>query len=499
MASASNSGGGRRLASLFPWLVPQPRPEPESESEVTSVTPMVNILSSNPSSPATTHQKPAKQTPPASQSSGPASSSNTGKKNVTDSSQAKDSTDADRRKDAISVQALLPDIGEVQDDFGTSWVFDGISPDRLHAYTNLEFLRVKQDIERRPVTFQRCFEHSESPQKALEYIYAAPPTLSVSELMYCQQEAEQQMRLRAGMADGGAGEADVTGFTNSRSVLRYERQLEDKYGFAIEWGEASDETNKAGQLNNVVRSFAHIVNYLAEQVYVGDQGEALEAFQQYFSQSKFGQLEIHLGTESDPNYKGYGSVPLPYYDGDGNLINTDVEELKKMYLGSAVLIPTIVHEFGHVVDRSRGFTDHLINTIPPYGMSRIATVSREYGEDYGDKTWGYYSFNLDTTVYSDIIEGFVAKQYFVQELWADLFMTAVLDPAVSGERFTVDSIDDIPDHIEIFDDFTNPKGPIFRCNTNAPCIERPVEWEDTDKAEAAQWYLPIVFRELLSE
>ena len=54
MASSSMSGGGRRQpASLFPWLVPQPRPEPEPE--VTSVTPMVNIVSSNP--------PPAQQTP----------------------------------------------------------------------------------------------------------------------------------------------------------------------------------------------------------------------------------------------------------------------------------------------------------------------------------------------------------------------------------------------------------------------------------------------------
>ena len=46
------SNGDTEQDPVFPWLVPQPRPEPESKPEVTSVTPMVNIVSSNPSQPA---------------------------------------------------------------------------------------------------------------------------------------------------------------------------------------------------------------------------------------------------------------------------------------------------------------------------------------------------------------------------------------------------------------------------------------------------------------
>ncbi len=72
-----NGGGSKpakpqpETAPDFPWLVPQPRPEPEPE--VISVTPMVNIVSSNPPPPAqqtsvkprpaTTHPGPILVTP----------------------------------------------------------------------------------------------------------------------------------------------------------------------------------------------------------------------------------------------------------------------------------------------------------------------------------------------------------------------------------------------------------------------------------------------------
>lgn len=112
----------------------------------------------------------------------------------------------------------------------------------------------------------------------------------------------------------------------------------------------------------------------------------------------------------------------------------------RMYLGSKADIPTIVHEFGHVIDKSKGFTAYLTEAIGPDGESRIYVESRKYGEihstdhieEFGNLGSEYYTFNLDTFVYREIIEGFVAKQYFVQELWADLFMTAVLNPEVSG-------------------------------------------------------------------
>ena len=116
-----------------------------------------------------------------------------------------------------------------------------------------------------------------------------------------------------------------------------------------------------------------------------------------------------------------------------------------------------------------------------------------------------YSFNLNRDVLDYVIEGFVAKKFFALELWADLFMTAVL----SGEKFTVKSVKDrtfsntgeiIDDPIGIFQTFVNPdpNAPIFECGKAAPCFERTVNWEDTKMAEFAQQYLPRVFRERLS-
>lgn len=51
LAFTPGEGGGKpaKPKPLFPWLEPQPRPEPEPD--VTSVTPMVNIISSNPPPP----------------------------------------------------------------------------------------------------------------------------------------------------------------------------------------------------------------------------------------------------------------------------------------------------------------------------------------------------------------------------------------------------------------------------------------------------------------
>ena len=407
----------------------------------------------------------------------------------------------------------LPDIAEVQDEFGAGGLVDGISPDRLRAFSNLEFLRVKQDIETRPLIFRHCFQHSASRQDALECIYAFPPDFDVDELWYLEQIAEQVGQDLLVAMGGDSDDENGSDFTVPYgSLVRYEEHLEDKYGFQITWGEASDRTNMAVQLNNLEKAIGYTLNYLAKEVY-GDESLALEAFEQHFSQSKFGQLEIHLGIESDPNDKGYGFVPLPYYDKEGKLINADVGELRKMYLGSAVDIPTIVHEFGHVLDRSRRFTDHLTEIVPPYRMSRIATVSREYGEDYGDDPWGYYSFNLDAAVYLRMIEGFVAKQYYPQERWADLFMTAVLDPAVSGHTFYVRSMHDdkivrpeegVPAFpaTKYLDDFDDPDPEsdryFYKCaDEGIDCVTMPVMWEDTTWTEAAQSYLPRLFRERL--
>ncbi len=436
-----------------------------------------------------------------------------------DESQTEDTPDTNQAKDEIIVQAILPDIAEVQDDFGASRMVDENSWDRLHRNSNLDLILVRQDIETRPLIFQHCFQHSASRQEALECIYAFPPISDENELRHEERVADQKAQ-EVLVAMGGDSDAENDGVSIGIGVeygflQEYEGWLESKYGFEITWGRGSNKTNRLQQLQNLDKAIGYIINYLAREVY-GDESLALAAFQQHFSQSGFGQLEIRLGIESDPEDKGYGSVALPYYDDKGNLINTDLEALRKMNLGSAVDIPTIVHEFGHVIDRSRGITDHLIDTVPPYWMSRIATASRAYGGDH----WGPYSFNLDATVHIEIIEGFVAKQYFVQEFWADLFMTAVLDPSVSGHAFYVKSIDDeqilrpkrdedtvdeVPEFPEtkFYSDFnsedTESDRYFYKCGDKGiTCVTKPVMWEDTTWAEAAQSILPTLVRERLA-
>ena len=502
MASSSNSGGGRRQpASLFPWLVPQTRPEPEEEESTRTHSPFLDF--GNPPPPAKpkpeestwTHSPyhdfgnpqppppspPARQTSPAQQSSGQASRSDSDEQGSKGSSQKDDAPDADRGKDAISVQALLPDIAEMQDDFGNSAVIDGISPDHWHRYSNLDVLDVQQDIERRPLTFQRCFVHSESPRMAMEFIYAEPPKLSESELWYCQQEAEQQMRIRAGMAIGGAGDAYATDFTNRRSILRYEERIEKKYGFAIEWGVAAKETNMAGQLNDLAKSVAHVVDYL-DVVYADDpQTTGISVFQQYFSQNEHGQLKIQLGadaffaehfeniTKEDAPYIGF--VPL---NGTNN-----------MYLGSMVDIATIVHEFGHVIDRSLSIEDEY----------RIQGLNIPAWNEWYEKT----GLVLNSSILQYGIVGFAGKQKADEEFWADLFMTAVLASVVGGPLYVYSST---------YDRIRQLSGSEFdHCEAQPGqevCARRPVQWVAEEDYNIRNYTVlpkdqfPILLRSLLS-
>ena len=295
-------------------------------------------------------------------------------------------------------------------------------------------------------------------------------------------------------------------------ILDYEAHLESVYGYQIEWDNESYGTNRLKQLENLARSTNYIIKYLAQEVFDGDERKAMIAFQQNFSQSEeYGKLVIYLGADGETGGAGLSRVPL-----QESLLD---RELRKMYLGSAADIPSIVHEFGHVVDRSRGITDHLIAVVSPYRMSQIATATRIYAEDRGHTSWALYSFNLDGTVHSNIIEGFVAKQYFVDEFWADLFMTAVLDPSVSGQTFYVRSIGDdkiqrppeeaeqkaVPafPHTKYYSDFDSEKPEsdrhFYKCSDEGiTCVTLPIMWEDSTWAEAAQWYLPILFEERLS-
>ena len=101
-AFTPGEGGGKpkkpksETAWDFPWLVPQPQPEPESEPEVTSVTPMVTLVTNKPQPPESHHDY---ADPPASQSGGQASRSESDEQGSKGSSQKDDVPDAEHGKD----------------------------------------------------------------------------------------------------------------------------------------------------------------------------------------------------------------------------------------------------------------------------------------------------------------------------------------------------------------------------------------------------------------
>ena len=109
------------------------------------------------------------------------------------------------------------------------------------------------------------------------------------------------------------------------------------------------------------------------------------------------------------------------------------EQLRSVYLGSEVRVSTIVHEFGHVIDRS--------NDI-------VSKFRIHHSEWYGKTGTG-----LNESILELAIEGFAGKQLLNAEVWGDLFMTAVLDPSVSGKTFqvystTYDLLTDFVDQVE---------------------------------------------------
>ncbi len=444
------------------------------------------------------------------QSTGQASNSESGKKSSRGSSQTEDAPNADQAKDVKSAKATPSDIAEVQDDFGTNGLVDSISWDRLHRYSNLDLILVQQDMERRPLTFKRCFELAESPRTALEFIYAEPPNLDDNAMIHLQDYLSQEPGTRSGWwantSDGeDSGTLDIdTGLLST--VHKIEEHLESEYGYQIKWGKGISNADKLEQLHELAEASEHIVDYL-DLVYKDDPNiTGKEAFREHFSESEdHEQLVVNLGADAyfAENFSNISEEEAGYYG------HVPAAGTNRVYLGSKVDIPTIVHEFGHVIDKSKGFTAYLQELVPDPAdpsreISRLAAESGNYFDEVNEGWRSQYSFNLNENVLNEVIEGFVAKQFFAAELWADLFMTAVL----SGEGFTVKSVKDktvdkagnvTDDPIGIFMGFDDPDGPIFRCRVNAPCFDRTVEWEQGSKfADAAQWYLPRVFHALLS-
>ena len=368
---------------------------------------------------------------------------------------------------------------------------------RAYRDSSPDALGVMGDGLLRPYTYSTIFQHFPSCRRSLEFIYADPLDINDCPVI---DFARRLWSGHGGASGGSSGDAgnnveetftldDVRQFTeislgtetfDGDDVAHYKKMLVDVFEYDIVFDDENynySPTEKIRQLQNLAKANVHIVNYL-EIVFVDDEHRSgLSVFKQYFSKSEYGQLEIHLGANSVTGGAGYGLVPLDERYSE--------ELLKSMYLGSRVDIPTIVHEFGHVIDRSVNMTAHL----------KGDAGDGEFRLMHADETFGP---NLNRDILDYVIEGFVAKQFFAEELWADLFMTAVLDPNVSGAKFKVESIGDIKEHVDIFTTFTDPDGPLFECGNDAPCIEqRIVEWENTNNARVVRAFLPEVFRHIL--
>jgi len=386
----------------------------------------------------------------------------------------------DKPSQVSSAQAVLPDIVEAQDDYDTDGLTDDLRSDRIYAYSNLDILRVKQDMERRPLTFKLCFEQSQSPRSALEFLYAEPPDCNDRELIALQTQGGFPLGMAGGddTEDNGATDIDLG---IHHLVFEYEEYLESKYGYRITWGKELSDVNMLDQVHNLAKATSHIVNYLREEVYDGDEAGALAAFQQHFSQSEaYGQLVVYLGDDyfvknlpniSEAGY--YGFVPLP---------QSSRENLDKIFLGSKVNIATIVHEFGHVIDRSR----HIV---------------KRYDKDlsFQDEWVVKTKLPLNELILQNVIEGFAGKQLPTEEIWADLFMTAVLDPSNPGisEPYqvywtTYEPIYELTKRLGV--------GAFYNCTEYGGCSWQPVKWQQSDFefAEKTQEYFPKALSKLLS-
>ena len=368
--------------------------------------------------------KPPNQTDPpsSSQSTGQASSPDSGGQGKTGSSQTEDARDTGQAAEETSAQAAPPDIDELGDDFGTEygWI-PGVSLDRQSAYSNLDVIRVKQDIETRPLTYELCFRQSPSLQSACEFIYADPEDVGGVEVIgYAWRLFQSQGGASGGSSSDSRNDAeetftldDVKQFTeidlatekfDVADVAHYEKMLNKVFDYEIVFKESYGYSpeKKISQLQNLAKANVHIVDYL-DDVFVNDPDKSgLSVFQESFSQTEQGKLRVHLGDDHKLKDETYGFVPFW-----GS--NTD-----KVYLGSAVNIATIVHEFGHVLDRNVDMVTYLQTADAPGEEARLMEGA------------GPYRVGLGELILRLVIEGFAAKQRDDKEVWADLFMTAVL-------------------------------------------------------------------------
>ncbi|MDE2949276.1 MAG: hypothetical protein OXT68_00795 [Chloroflexota bacterium] len=322
-------------------------------------------------------------------------------------------------------------------------------------------------------------------------------------------------------------EVDLETAASKNDAAHYDDMLESVLGFELILNDANDDQEDIRQIRNLAKAATLIVDYFAEVYFKGDEDKALRAFQLLVDEVAHTQEHRHRYLNTVQHWHGHwhghwheieggalshghgheheeltiyleddraggddlGRVPLPYIR-DGVVTNESI--LNDMYLGSlpttvddfevGYSIGTILHEFGHVIDRRMGFTAALNEPVPEAGG-----ISRQYS------LGGMHGLNVNKQIPERGVQGFGAKQAVYNELGIAPFVTDVVE--VSGETLHMLSI--LPDPRGRFDTFGSD---FYNCLERGGCGPREIDWQRaSDEANAEMTNNAIALRDAFRE
>ena len=307
-------------------------------------------------------------------------------------------------------------------------------------------------------------------------------------------------------------EMDVATAASNNDAAHYDDMLESVLGFKLNLEGENNNQEDIRQIRNLAKAATMIVDYFAEVYYEGDKNTALRAFQLLVEEVAHTHEHRHRYLDTGPHWHGHwheieggahshehlseheyehaheqltiyleddraggddhGRAPLPFIQ---NGIVTNEGILDDMYLGSlpstvddfevGYSVGTILHEFGHVIDRRTGFTASLYEPAPEYGGQRRSVA-------LGGKS----GVNMDKQIPELAVEGFGAKEAVYNELAIAPFVTDVVE--VSGETLHIFSI--LPDSAGKFDTFGSD---FYNCSERGGCGPRKIGWKRSASGE----------------
>ncbi len=307
-------------------------------------------------------------------------------------------------------------------------------------------------------------------------------------------------------------EMDVATAASKNDAGHYDDMLESVLGFELNLEGENNNQEDIRQMRNLAKAATMIVDYFAEVYFEGDKNTALRAFQLLVEEVAHTHEHRHRYLDTGPHWHGHwheieggahshshgheyeyehaheqltiyleddraggdnrGRAPLPFIQ---NGIVTNESILDDMYLGSlpsttddfevGYSIGTILHEFGHVIDRRTGFT-----------ASLYEPVSEDSDERRSVALGGAYGVNMDKQIPELAVEGFGAKEAVYNELGIAPFVTDVVE--VSGETLHMFSI--LPDPAGRFDTFGSD---FYNCSERGGCGPREIGWQRSASGE----------------